>query len=242
MIYATSDLHGYPLDAFLRLLETAGFADSDCLYVLGDVVDRNGDGGIAMLRWMMGRPNVRFILGNHEDMLLQCAPWIDEIREDNIRNLSLEQMQRLLLWLRNGANPTVLSLRALKKDLPECFENLVAYLRNAPLYMEVCAGGRNFLLVHSGLGNFSPEKKMSDYTREDLLWHRPSESEVFFPDTLTVLGHTPNGYLFGEEGRMFRTDTWIDIDTGAAGGGAPMLLRLDDLQPFYGEAAGIAEK
>ena len=27
--------------------------------------------------------------------------------------------------------------------------------------------------------------------------------------------------------------TWIDIDTGAAGGGAPMLLRLDDLQPFY---------
>ena len=83
---------------------------------------------------------------------------------------------------------------------------------------------------------------MSDYTREDLLWHRPSESEVFFPDTLTVLGHTPNGYLFGEEGRMFRTDTWIDIDTGAAGGGAPMLLRLDDLQPFYGEAAGIAEK
>ena len=40
---------------------------------------------------------------------------------------------------------------------------------------------------------------------------------------------------------MFRTDTWIDIDTGAAGGGAPMLLRLDDLQPFYAEAAGSGE-
>ena len=46
---------------------------------------------------------------------------------------------------------------------------------------------------------------------------------------------------FGEDGKMFRTDTWIDIDTGAAGGGAPMLLRLEDLQPFYGKAAGGKE-
>ena len=54
MIYATSDLHGYPLDAFRRLLDAAGFGASDTLYVLGDVIDRNGDGGVAMLRWMMG--------------------------------------------------------------------------------------------------------------------------------------------------------------------------------------------
>jgi hypothetical protein len=29
------------------------------------------------------------------------------------------------------------------------------------------------------------------------------------------------------------TDTWINIDTGAAGGYPPMLLRLDDLKPIY---------
>ena len=62
MIYATSDAHGYPLDSFLRMLEQAGFGDADTLYVLGDVIDRNGDGGVAMLRWIMSRPNVRFIL------------------------------------------------------------------------------------------------------------------------------------------------------------------------------------
>ena len=39
---------------------------------------------------------------------------------------------------------------------------------------------------------------------------------------------------------MFCTDTWIDIDTGAAGGGAPMLLRLDDLRPFYVDSSGTA--
>ena len=241
MHYVTSDLHGYPLDSFLRLLESAGFGDSDCLYVLGDVVDRNGDGGIAALRWIMSRPNVEFLLGNHEDMLLACVPFLDEIREESIRSLQLEQMQHLLRWLRNGANPTILSLQALKRDLPDTFAQLVEYLRHAPLYMNVSAGGRDFLLVHSGLGGFSSEKKLSDYERNDLLWYRPAADEAFFPDVLTILGHTPNGYRFGEEGKMFRTDTWIDIDTGAAGGGAPMLLRLEDLQPFYGEIPGGTE-
>ena len=32
---------------------------------------------------------------------------------------------------------------------------------------------------------------------------------------------------------MVVTDTWIDIDTGAGYGRAPMLLRLDDLKAFY---------
>ena len=54
-------------------------------------------------------------------------------------------------------------------------------------------------------------------------------------DRLVILGHTPTQYLGGEKGKMFVTDTWVDIDTGAAGGGSPMLLRLDDMCPFYSE-------
>ena len=34
---------------------------------------------------------------------------------------------------------------------------------------------------------------------------------------------------------MLVTDTWVDIDTGAACGGSPMLLRLDDMRPFYAD-------
>ena len=233
MIYATSDSHGYPLDSFLRLLESAGFGDNDCLYVLGDVIDRNGDGGIAMLRWMMSRPNVEFILGNHEAMMLSCISWMDEIRDDNIRNLNMEQMQLLLQWLRNGANPTILSLRDLKRKNPETFGDLTDYVLDAPLYAAVSAGGKDFVLVHSGFEHFSPEKKLSSYEPEELLWHRPTPEESYFPEVMTILGHTPTGYRFGEAGKMFRTQTWIDIDTGAAGGGSPMLLRLDDLQAFY---------
>ncbi len=235
MIYATSDLHGYPLDSFLRLLETAGFGDDDCLYVLGDVIDRHGDGGIAALRWMMSRPNVELILGNHEEMLLSCAFLFTEITDANLDDLDENQLRRLAQWMRNGSKPTMKALLELKNRNPGALNDLLDYLRDAPLYAAVSAGGKDFLLVHSGLGNFSPERKLSDYEPEELLWHRPAPGEVYFPEITTVLGHTPTGYLFGEKGKMFRTETWIDIDTGAAGSGAPMLLRLDDLQPFYAE-------
>ena len=35
------------------------------------------------------------------------------------------------------------------------------------------------------------------------------------------------------QGRALRRDTWICIDTGAACGGLPMLLRLEDEKEFY---------
>ncbi len=99
--------------------------------------------------------------------------------------------------------------------------------------MRTRAGGKEYLLVHSGLDHFSPDKELSEYRPHDLLWCRPSPDEEYFPDITTILGHTPTGYMFGKRGQMFRTDTWIDIDTGAAIGGSPMLLRLDDLKEFY---------
>ena len=53
MTYVISDLHGYPLEKFKMLLEKAEFSDNDFLYILGDVIDRNGDGGVEMLCWLL---------------------------------------------------------------------------------------------------------------------------------------------------------------------------------------------
>ena len=186
-----------------------------------------------MLRWIMSRPNVQLLMGNHEAMMLACDFLFGEVTPESTDQLSAEQMRRLAVWIRNGAAPTMKSLAELRKRSPQALWDLLDDMRELRLYEAVTVGGRDFLLVHSGFENFSPERKLSDYEPDELLWCRPSADEVYFPDVLTILGHTPCGYLFGEEGRMYRTDTWIDIDTGAAGGGTPMLLRLDDLQPFY---------
>ena len=232
MIYATSDPHGYPLSDFQRLLDRARFSDSDFLFVLGDVVDRNGDGGIAMLEWMMLQPNVQLILGNHEAMLLACDFLCQEITDDLVNGMDLDQISLIMHWMQNGAEPTLNALQALRKRDPEALFDLLDYLKDAPLYDTVTAGGRDFLLVHSGLGHFRKDKRLSDYEAHDLLWHRPTPDEQYFDDITTILGHTPTAF-YGAANRMFQTPTWIDIDTGAASGHPPMLLRLDDLTPFY---------
>ncbi|MBR3275241.1 MAG: metallophosphoesterase [Eubacterium sp.] len=91
-------MHGYPHDAFLALLERAGFSDTDFLYILGDVIDRNGDGGVRTLVWLLSRANVQLLLGNHEAMLLSCRFIFDEITKDSINALSPEKMQILNTW------------------------------------------------------------------------------------------------------------------------------------------------
>lgn len=234
MIYATSDLHGYPLKEFRKLLKKAGFRDDDELYVLGDVIDRHGDGGVEMLLWMMEQPNITLLRGNHETMLLAADFLFAEVTEEAADQISYEQMNALTHWMQNGAHPTLDALRELHGKAPDTLNDLLDYLRDAPLYAAVTVGERDFILTHAGLGNFDPERKLSQYTMEELLWHRPKAEETYHTDMMVIFGHTPTQYLAGgQEGRMFQTDTWIDIDTGAAGNGAPMLLRLDDLKPFY---------
>ena len=234
MIYVTSDLHGFPLERFQNLLDRADFSDDDYLFVLGDVIDRNGDGGVGLLKWMMLQPNVELILGNHEAMLLACSFLFDEITPSSIDGLTAERIDVLATWISNGAEPTLKALRALHSKDPDAAKDLIDFLRDCPLYDLVSASDREYLLVHSGLGHFDRKRRMKEYQPDDLLWHRPELGEHYFKNTITILGHTPTDY-YGSPGRAFHTPTWIDIDTGAANGGAPMLLRLDDLREFYME-------
>jgi len=230
MIYVTSDLHGYPLEKFQMLLKKVNFSDNDYCFVLGDVIDR-GNEGIKTLRWLLQQPNIQIIMGNHEAMLLSCEFLFDEITDFSIENLSKDKLDIFSLWVDNGAKPTL-------DELTKLNHKAVAYIidaiREFPLYETVSVSGKDFLLTHSGLGNFRKEKKINSYTTEELLWNRPKMSDVYYEDFITVFGHTPTHFLDETSiKRAIITDTWIDIDTGAACGFAPMLLRLDDMEEFY---------
>jgi serine/threonine protein phosphatase 1 len=230
MIYVTSDLHGYPLEKFREMLGSVGFSDDDFLYVLGDVIDR-GPHGIKILRWLMSKHNAQLIIGNHEKMMLDCEFIIEEITNDFADSLNPSKLNTLSLWLANSGGVTVQALKAVRdSEIRYIYE----YLNDAPYYEVVTAGDRDFLLVHGGLKDFREDKKLSEYSEHDLVWSRPEPDERYFSDVYTVIGHTPT-VKFGEEfrGRAYKTDTWIDIDTGAGWGLKPMLLRLDDMQEFY---------
>ena len=230
MIYVISDLHGYPLEKFKTLLQKAEFSADDFLYILGDVVDRNGDGGVEMLRWLMEQKNIELILGNHEAMLLSCAFVFDEITDESLDSVTNTKLGMLDSYMRNGGGVT---LNTLKKLPSETLEDIFDYIRNAPLYEALTVGENDFLLVHAGLGNFNPDKKLNEYTPHDLIWTRPKLNDKYYDDIITVFGHTPAIYYGNEhDGEIIKTKTWIDIDAGAAGGREPILLRLDDFKEF----------
>ncbi len=231
--YVTSDLHGYDIDRFTDFLEETGFGDNDTLYILGDVVDRGSD-GIRYLWWTLTTPNVHLLLGNHEKMMLDCEFALEHIKNDSFSQLNYNQRQYMTNWLSNGGTPTLDIISRLLAVAPERVEQIFAYLKTLPLYAEITVGERDFVLVHGGLGGFDPDRPLADYLPFDLVWCRPAPTQRYYEDKTVILGHTPTE-CYGQQwyGRMFSTDTWLDIDTSCGHGGAPLLLRLDDMKEFY---------
>lgn len=233
MTYIISDLHGYPLEKFNGLLEKAEFSDDDFLYILGDVIDRNGDGGVEMLCWLLEQPNIQLILGNHEAMLLSCKFIFDEITDESINAMTNEKIEILNTYMLNGGDITLKALRELNKTSPKTVADILDYIFDAPLYEAITIGENDFLLVHSGVDNFDKNKKLSQYSSDDFLWAWPEIDDEYFDDIITVFGHTPT-MSYGEEytGKIIKTKTWINIDVGAGFGQEPVLLRLDDFKEF----------
>ena len=171
MVYVTSDLHGR-MDCLKKLLDYVHFSDDEdnWLYILGDVIDRNNKGGVDILKWLLVQPNVQLILGNHEQMLLSNGWVFQEINEDSIDAIDEKNISLLSHWESNGGGCT---MKALSQESQETRQDILDYLDDCPLIESVCVGDRNYVLVHSGLGNYSPSKKMRDYSMDELLWDRP---------------------------------------------------------------------
>lgn len=233
MVFVTSDLHGCAPEAFQALLDRAGFSEDDFLFILGDVIDR-GKHGAELLLWLTEQPNMQLILGNHEAMLLACGFLFEEVTEESLERLSMEQLHMLENWLKNGGGPTLSGLKKILRQDKELLDGIFDYLREAPMWESITVTGKRYILVHSGLGNFHPRKPLDAYTPDELLWERPTLDTVYFQDATVIFGHTPTEY-FGaaHRGKAITTASWICIDTGAAMGYSPMLLRLDDGKEFY---------
>ncbi|MBE6610715.1 MAG: calcineurin [Ruminococcaceae bacterium] len=239
MIYVTSDIHGRA-DCLKKLLDHVRFSEDEdnWLYILGDVIDRNNKGGVDILKWLLLQTNVQLILGNHEQMLLANKWVFQEISEESIDNIDGKKLGMLSLWESNGARCT---MQALSKESPETRQDIVEYLEDCPIIDVVSVRGRRYVLVHSGLGNYSPDKKISDYSMDELLWERPTLDTEYNPQKFTVIfGHTPTvAYSEQYKDRMIKTDSWWNIDTGAAmDGGRPMLLCLDNCKEYYIDGSG----
>lgn len=231
MIYATADMHGC-WDKYQDLLHKVSFGPDDTLYVLGDVIDRGPDGFKIMLD-MARRPNVVNLMGNHEAMALDALACIlGAIQKTGEIILSEEEAETVDLWFYNGGEPSLADFLWLNDAQTQIVWD---YMRNMPLYKELEVGDRQFVLVHGGLEGFSPSRSLSDYAPEEILWCRPEEDTVYFPDKIVVFGHTPV-QLLNEDApaKIYQKGNLIDIDCGCVfQGGRLACLCLDTMEEIY---------
>ena len=109
------------------------------------------------------------------------------------------------------------------------------YFGEFSLYEELTVEGREYVLVHAGLENFSPEKKLTEYALEEMILAWPDYDKVYFPGKYLVTGHTPTRLIPQNQGqdRIYQGNGHIAIDCGCAYGGPLGVFCLNDGREWY---------
>ena len=215
MIYIISDIHGRK-DRFDDILKQIHLTKDDTLYVLGDVIDRNPE-GLNLLKYIIKRPNIKMILGNHEYMMLNA----------------LESAEKIGVWYRNGGDITH---KRWKKHRITTRTKILDYLNKLPLLVELNVNGKQYRLVH---GKSPSEEQLSaenlESLKRNIVWERVKTDDCG-PENITVIfGHTPTSqYTDCNPMKIWYGKNLIGIDCGAAyPEGRLACLRLDDMKEFY---------
>lgn len=230
--YVISDIHG-EYDRFLELLDKIKPGEEDTLYILGDVLDR-GPHPIRTLLLLMEMPNAVCLAGNHELMALECLEFLmREITDISIGELDEKMLGNLVTWQYNGSRTTIEEFRALSREMQR---SVIDFLKEFSIYEELTVNGKDYLLVHGGLGNYRPEKDIEDYSLKELIWDRADYDISYFEDVYVVTGHTPTQEIAGNPrpGYIFRENNHIAVDCGCnRPDGRLGAICLDTGEEFY---------
>ncbi len=212
--YVISDIHGQ-YDMFIELLDKIQLQDTDMLYILGDILDR-GPYPIKTLMKLMEMPNAICLVGNHELMALECLEFLmKEIIEMSIEELDEKMLDNLVTWQYNGSKSTINEFRQLDS---ETRRDVIDFIKDFLIYEEIAVNGKNYLLVHAGLGNYLPDKDIEDYSIHEIIWTMADYDVQYFKDTYVVTGHTLTQTIKDnlQPGYIYRRNNNIAIDCGAS--------------------------
>lgn len=219
MQYIISDIHGC-FKQYQKLLEKIKFSPNDKLYVLGDVVDR-GPEPIKVLQDMIRQPNITLILGNHDFIMYRFMKKLSEVitAENYDKHLTAEFLLDYNLWFEDGGWITAKQFTKLEHSERM---HILNYLEEASLYEIIENNGKEYRLVHAGLGNFQPDKSLDEYDLYDFLEERTDYTRRYYPEEniFLVTGHTPTLCIKGwEKPEVYRKNGHIAIDCACVAGG-----------------------
>lgn len=230
--YVMGDIHG-EYGAFMDLLEQIQLKETDTLYVLGDILDR-GPHPIKVLLKLMEMPNVICLVGNHELMALECLEFLmKEITDVSIEEIDSATLNNLVTWQYNGSKTTIDEFRSLSREMQQ---EVLYFIKEFSIYEEVSVNGKDYLLVHGGLGNYWPGKDIDEYSLKELIWDRAEYDITYFEDAYVVTGHTPTQEIIGNPrpGYIYQKNNHIAMDCGCnRPDGRLAALCLDTGEEFY---------
>lgn len=235
MNYVIGDIHGC-YDQFVEVLNLIRLKEEDTLYMLGDVVDR-GPHPIKTLLKLMEMPNVVCIVGNHELMALDGLRFLNtQITTESVDSIDAELLGNLVDWQRNGSETTIEEFKHLDQDMRQ---EILSFIMEFSMYEELTVNGQKYLLVHAGLGEYRPEKRIEEYSLKNLVWDRVDYDMQYFEDTIVVTGHTPTQYIKGNQkpGRIYKHLNHIAIDCGCGmPGGRLAAICWETGEEYYSSA------
>lgn len=227
-VYAIGDIHGRHdlMKQLLKLIDDDNAErgkKSTHIIFLGDLVDRGPDSAAVIERAMKLKKkrghNVRFLMGNHEEVFLKACREADR--------------KTARFFVRIGGEETILSYPISKKDyreldmgelaarLPDLVpEEHLAFIES--FEDQIIIG--DYIFVHAGLrpGVPLPQQEPSDlrWIRGDFLDHRGEFEKV------VIYGHTIYKDVSEKRGR-------IGIDTGAYDSGKLTAIGLEGNERWY---------
>ena len=154
------------------------------------------------------------------------------------RYAASEQFEILLFAYSLNDEPTQIIDLASGEKIPD---EIMEYLTDFELYQEVSVNGKEYLLVHGGLGNYRKDKDMEEYDLHELVWSRIDYEKSYYEDfyDYIITGHTPTLTIPGmaTPASVYRKNQHIAIDCGACfEGGRLAAICLDTGEEFYSQA------
>ena len=226
--YVIGDIHGR-FDLFEALIKAIEEDDANAapatttMILLGDLIDRGPDsaGVVKLARLWDEYCNLRCLIGNHEEMLLDALDDIDVLRH----------------FLRHGGRETILSYGITKKEFNKASLEELQGLMKARIptgdldFIRKCEDMiemGDYLFVHAGV---NPKRPMTEQKPRELRWIRdPFLNHKDRYSHMIVHGHTITEKVEEKKNR-------IGIDTGAYRFGRLTALVLEGDTRRYIQAA-----